>query len=137
MRCKSGCLSAGSFTALAPQLRTMMTRQTAHLPRSETAPFMVSHFLSVGNAEFDGLHRRLPGAGTPVRCTGTSRDNLLLARDVIPHHVAIQLPTRSEEYSPLRRFHHLVGEAHVLLALVPARQQEHVERDSLAGAEHR
>src|SRR5262249_50063006 len=64
-----------------------------------------------------------------------SRNDLLLSCNVIPHHVAIQFSTCDKEHAALRRLSHIVSEPHIFRGLVPARQEEDVDRHAFAGAQ--
>src|SRR5438045_1223141 len=72
-----------------------------------------------------------------ARPTTGSRNDRLSTLDVIPHHVAVELPARGEDNAALSALGHLVREADVLPTLVPHRQQEDVDRDPLPGTELR
>src|SRR5262245_42781370 len=63
-----------------------------------------------------GFARRLPAT---VR---TSADDLLAALDVIPDDVAVEVAAGGEDHSSLGPLGQLVGELHVLVALVPVGQ---------------
>src|SRR5437660_1563163 len=64
----------------------------------------------------------------------SSADDLPAALDVVPHHVAVQFAAGGEEDAPPGGLRHAVGELHIFVGLVPAVQEENVDRDPLAGA---
>src|SRR5262245_13021960 len=66
-----------------------------------------------------------------------STDDLLAALDVVPDDVAVEVAAGGEDDAALRALRDAVREAHVFFRLVPVCQEEDVDRDPLASAEHR
>src|SRR3954447_8077153 len=57
-----------------------------------------------------------------------STNDVLPPRDVIPDDVAVQLAAGGEEDAPPGQLGYLVGETHVFRRLVPACQEEDIDR---------
>ena len=73
----------------------------------------------------------------PSERTRQSADDRLPAVDVVPDNEAVEVSASSEENSAFGRFSHAVSEADVFVRLIPRRQQEDIDDDSLTLTEQR
>src|SRR6476620_11757840 len=110
-------LPSGRFTSLPTKLREigLSNRRRPTQPRSS---------------------RRCCGANRVIGTAKESGYNLPLPLHIIPYDIAVEVFPGGEEDAPFRALGQAIGEADVLLGLRPARHEENVDRDSLAGREH-